>query len=192
MADSILILSAKAKAAPPARRAFTLVEILVALGLSGFVLAGVLTATLQLMRSGARVTQYAEMDTQVRRTFEQLGIDLKAASALIYNSASDVTVTVEKSDGTTSQFTYAWDSTTKIFYRVAGDNSAVTSGRISLLSGVSALAFSRRDASGATASTDGATKRLGLAITLYRSATGAARTTSTAATTFTLRNKPIS
>lgn len=165
---------------------------MVVVGVSAFVLVGVLTASVQLMRSSMRLTQYAEMDTQVRRSFEQMGVDLKAANAFTYNSASDITVTVLDSAGTTSQFTYAWSSSTKIFFRVPGTSSASTTGRIQLMSGVSALSFARFDTSGSAATTDNATKRLRVALTVSRSASGTATSTSTVATIFTLRNKPVS
>ena len=190
-ADSTLISPRRRK--PPGRgRAFTLVELLVTLGISGFVLAGVLTANLQLMRSSIRVTQYAEMDTQVRRAFEQMAVDLKAASAFTYNGAADITVTVAKSDGTTSQFTYAWSSTTGIFFRVPGASSSTQTGRVQLMQGISALSFSRLDTSGSAATTDNATKQVKISLTVSRSARGAAKATSTVATTFALRNKPVS
>ncbi|MCX6953391.1 MAG: type II secretion system protein [Verrucomicrobia bacterium] len=191
MADSKPISRARSKPRDT-RRAFTLVELMVAAGISSFVLAGVLTASMQLMRSGVRLAQYSEMDSQLRSAFEQLGVDLKAASAFTFNSATDITVTVAKSDGTTAQYTYAWNSSTKIFYRVPGASSASTSGRLQLASGVSALAFSRFDTSGNSASTDNATKRVKISLTATRSASGAARTTTTDANTYTLRNKPVS
>lgn len=174
------------------RGAFTLVEFVVGATLSGFVLAGVLSANLQLMKSGLRVTHYAEMDTQVRRSFEQLAIDAKAASAFTYNSASDITVTVAESDGTTSQFTYAWNSTTKIFYRVNGASSSGTTNRINLATGITTLTFSRLDTSGAAATTDGATKRIKLTLTLNRTNSLGAKAASTATNSYTLRNKPVS
>jgi type II secretory pathway pseudopilin PulG len=172
--------------------AFTLVEFVVAATLSGFVLAGVLSANLQLMKSGLRVTHYAEMDTQVRRSFEQLAIDAKAASAFTYNGASDITVTVAESDGTTSQFTYAWNSTTQIFYRVNGASSSGTTNRINLATGITALTFSRLNTSGAAATTDGATKRIKLTLTLNRTNSLGAKAVSTATNSYTLRNKPVS
>jgi type II secretory pathway pseudopilin PulG len=191
MADSTLISPHK-----PSRftaiRGFTIVELLVATGISSFVLVAVLATMLQLVRSSTRVTQYAEMDTQVRRTFEQLAVDVKAASAFTYNGASDITVTVSESDGTTSQFTYAWDSTTKVFYRVAGANSSSTSGRVQLMTGVNALTFTRLTTSGTAATTDSSTKRVKISLTVKRTATGAASSSSTVATSFVLRNKPVS
>jgi hypothetical protein len=123
---------------------------------------------------------------------EQLAIDLKAASALTYNSASDITVTVAKSDGTSTQFTYAWNSTTQDVYRVPGTSSASLTGRLQLMRGVSALTFSRLDTSGNAASTDNATKSVKVALTIRRSATGTAAASSTVASIITLRNKPVS
>jgi hypothetical protein len=166
--------------------------LLVALGISSAVLAGVMTANLQLMRSGVRVTQYAEMDTQVRRAFEQLAVDLKAASAFTYNGTSDITVTVAKSDGTTAQYTYAWNSSKLSFFRVPGASGSTQTGQIQLVSGTTALSFSRLDASGNTVTTDNATKRVKISLTVSRSVSGMAKTTSTVATTFALRNKPVS
>src|SRR5688572_11779810 len=46
---------------------FTLTEVLVAALLGGLILTGVLTTNLQLLRSGVRITQYAEMSSQIRR-----------------------------------------------------------------------------------------------------------------------------
>lgn len=179
----------------PARRkiaGFTAAEFVVAAGISGFVLAGVAITNLQLLRSSFRLMQYSEMDTQVRRSFEQLGVDLKAASTFTYNSASDITVTVAKSDGTATQYTYAWNSTTQVFYRVPGTSSSATSGRLQLATGVASLAFSRFDTSGNATSSDSATKRVKIALKTTRSAGGGVNSSATEANTYTLRNKPAS
>ncbi|WP_414660669.1 type II secretion system protein J [Horticoccus sp. 23ND18S-11] len=182
-----------------ASAAFTLVELLVAVGLSGAVLAGILTTSVQLMRNNVRIAHYSEMDTQVRRAFEQLGTDLKSAKSLKWNGASDITVTIPRSNGTTSEFTYCWSSTSLSFFRVPGSSSASTSQRIELIRGIPArpdggpgLSFSRLTASGTAATTDLATKRIEVSATVSRSATGAARATSAVSATFTLRNKPAS
>ena len=51
----------------PGCGAFSIVELMVAALIGGLVLTGVVTTNLQLLRSGARATQYAEMSSQVRR-----------------------------------------------------------------------------------------------------------------------------
>lgn len=181
-----------------AARGFTLVELLVALTISSFVLAGVLTTSLQLMRSGVRITQYAEMDSQVRRGFEQLGQDLRTARGITWNGTSDITLTIPDIGGTTSQVTYAWTSATQSLFMVPGANSAVTAGRVYLVQGIAPLAggapgltFTRLDRNGAAAATDLATKRIQVRTTVGRQAlTAAAASASAVSMTFILRNKP--
>lgn len=186
------------------RRGFTLVELMVAAGLGAIVLAGVLTTNLELARSGTRVTQYAEMSTQVRRALEQLEGDLKSAITIIWNGPSDITLTLPAQNGTTSQVTYAWREVTvgaslgQIFFRVPGADSLATAGRIDLVRGIPPLAdgspgliFSRYDRDGAVATTDLETKRVQVSLNLVRSASSVGDTTDTAVSAvFVLRNKP--
>jgi len=175
-----------------------LIELMVAALIGGLVLTGMLTTNLQLMRSGARVTQYAEMSTQVRRGIEQLEGDLKSAIGITWNGASDITLTLPAQNGTTSQVTYAWTSATQSFFRVPGASSAVTAGRIYLVNGIPLLAsgaagltFARYDRDGNVATTDLATKGVQVSMNVVRSAQTAATTTDTAVSAiFTLRNKP--
>ena len=180
-------------------RGFTLVEVMVAATLGGFVLLGVTVTNLQLMRSSVRITQYAEMDAQVRRALEQFGHDAKIATDCTLNSASDLTLTVPDSSGATTQVTYAWTSATQSLFRVPGASSAATAGRIFIVQGVPTLAgggagltFTRYDRDGAAAATNLATKRIQVTLTLKRTATTAVATTQPVSATFLLRNKPTS
>ena len=173
---------------------------MVAALLGGFVLLGVLTTNLELMKSGVRMTQYAEMNSQVRRGLEQLGHDLKSASDVTLNSASDLTVTITSTAGVVTQVTYAWTSATQSLFRVSGTDSTVTAGRIFLVQGIPALpgggagvTFTRFDRDGAAATTNGATKRIQIIMNVTRTATTAAATSDSAVSaTFTLRNQPVS
>jgi prepilin-type N-terminal cleavage/methylation domain-containing protein len=179
---------------------FTLVEVMVAALLSGLVLTGVLTASLQLMRSSVRITQYAEMSSQVRSGLEQLGHDLKIATAINWNSASDITLTLPTASGSTTQVTYAWTSATQGLFLVPGADSTVTTGRVFLVRGIPALAdgsagvtFARYDRDGNAATTDLSTKRVQVILNVSRLARTAAATTDTAVSaSFILRNKPTS
>ena len=183
-----------------AGRGFTLVELMVAAVLGGLVLTGVLTTNLQLMRSGVRVTQYAEMSSQVRRGLQQLETDLKSASAIIWNSTSDITLTLPTSAGSTRQVTYAWTSATQSFFLVPGASSAATTGRVYLVSGIPALSdgsagvtFARYNRDGGATTTDLATKSVQVSLNVVRSSSRAPNTTDTAVSArFILRNKPTS
>ena len=182
------------------RRGFTLVELLVALALGCVVLTGVLTTNLQLMRSGVRLTQYAEMSAQLRRGLEALGADLKSASAIKWNSASDITLTIPTVAGSTEQVTYAWTSATQSLFQVPGTDSTVTAGRVYLVSGIPSFAdgtagvtFTRFDRDGNAATTDLATKLVRVSLNVVRSGGETATATDTAVSAaFILRNKPTS
>jgi hypothetical protein len=173
---------------------------MVAALLSGLVLTGVMSTNLQLMRSGVRLTQYAEMSTQVRRGLEPLGMDLKSASAIKWNNASDITLTIPTAAGSTRQVTYAWTSATQSLFQVPGADSTVTAGRVYLVRGIIAFSdgtagatFVRFDRNGVAATTDLATKSVQILVNVARSATTVATTTDTAVSAgFVLRNKPTS
>jgi hypothetical protein len=168
--------------------------------LSGIVLAGVLNTYLQLMRSGVRLTQYAEMNAQIRRGLEQLGVDLQNATAITWNSASDITLTVPTLSGATRQVTYAWTSGTQSLFQVPGADSTATLGRIFLVNGIPAFAgggagvsFARFDRDGNPAITDLATKRVQVVMNVVRQAqTAATATDTTVSAAFLMRNKPTS
>lgn len=179
-------------------RAFTLVEVMVAATLSVFVLAGVLVANLQIIRGGVRMAQYVEMDSQVRRALDLLSHDLKAATDLKWNSASDLTLTIPVSGGTTAQVTYAWTAASGTFFRVAGASSAALNGRLDLVRGISVLpdgaaglTFARFDRDGIATTSDAATKSVQITMTVARHApTTAAASQNAVSATFTLRCKP--
>ncbi|MBI2518194.1 MAG: prepilin-type N-terminal cleavage/methylation domain-containing protein [Opitutae bacterium] len=183
-----------------AARGFSLVEVMVAAALSGIVLAGALTTNLQLMRSGVRLTQYAEMSTQIRRGLEQLDVDLRSAGDIKWNNASDITLTIPTTGGSTRQVTYAWTAATGSLFLVPGADSTVTAGRVHLVKGISAfpdgsagVVFARFDRDGAVATTDNATKLVQVSLHVARQARTAATSTDTAVSaTFILRNKPVS
>lgn len=185
---------------PERSRGFTLVELMVAALLGGLVLTGVLAVNLQLLRTGVRVTQYAEMSAQVRRGIGWLEGDLRSASAITWNSASDITLTIPTSDGATRQVTYAWTAATQAFFMVPGASSAATGGRVYLVQGIpvrsdgsDGVMFARYDRDGNVATTDLATKGVQVSLNVVRSAQTAAGTTDTAVSAiFILRNKPVS
>jgi Tfp pilus assembly protein PilW len=179
---------------------FTLVEVMVAAGLSGFVLAGVLSANLQIVRGGIRVTQYAEMESQVRRAYDYLGRDLREALDIRWNGESDITLRIPTGSMTSALVTYAWTPSSRSFFRVAGASSTAVVGRLELVRGVPPLAdgsaglkFARYDRDGAAATTDAATRGISVTMTVVRSTgTLAASRQNAVSARFSMRNKPSS
>lgn len=180
------------------RRGLTLTEVLVAVGVAAIILLGVITTNLQLLRSGVRITQQAEMETQIRRALDRFGRDVRMATAIRWNGASDITLTVPTLAGATTQVTYAWTAAAGSFFVVPGASSAATTGRVELVRGIPAaasggagLVFTRYDRDGAAATTDGATKRLQVSMTLRRSVATTTADQAAVSASYTLRNKPV-
>lgn len=173
----------------PAVRAFTLVEVLIAASISSLVLAGVMSTFLMLGRSGANVANYSVMEAQSRRALEEFSQDLRMASAVTWNSATSITLTVPNNyPGTGGKVTYAYDSGTsktnpsaQSFYRLPGDHAAdsalttdtARAARTRLIKNVVNFTFSRFDRINNPATLDTTTKRIQLSMT--------ARTTSNTA-----------
>jgi prepilin-type N-terminal cleavage/methylation domain-containing protein len=193
----MIFLSRSSRSCDSCSPGFTLLEVLIATGLSGIILAGVLTANLQIIRSGVRITHYAEMESQVRRAFTFLGRDLKQAVDITWNGENDITLTIPASATTMTKVTYAWTAASGTFFRVAGASSAATVGRLELVRGIPAqvggragLVFARFDRTGAAATTDDATRIITVTVTVVRSAKTLASTSQNGVSAkFALRNK---
>ena len=183
-------------------RAFTLVEVLIAASLGAIVMAGVISASLMLIRSGVRVSNYSMMEAQTRRAFEQMGIDARMANSFtsIYTSGviTAFTLTIPSNDLITQrQVTYGYDTTSdplhKKFFMVPGSNPAVTTGRLNLVGEVSGLTFLRYDTSNtlipASTTSDATVKHIQVSISVSRATTGVAAATQVIrSSAFTLRN----
>jgi len=177
-----------------------LVEVIIAATISGFVLAGVLTAFLMLGRSGARLAGYSVAESQLRRGLEEFSQDIRMASNLAWNSASSVTLTVPlnyvtSDPATTNLVTYAYDSATtgetaQTFYRRPGDTSSSVAPTI-LVRDVSTLNYIRYNRLDATAASDAETKRIQITLNVRKTGrTLVAANTSLVSASYTLRNKP--
>jgi Tfp pilus assembly protein PilW len=136
---------------------FTLAEILVATVISGFVLTGVLATFIMFVRSGIRLSDYCTMEAQMRRAFEQMGIDTRMANGFTSNFDSNgnitsFTLTIPSEDmSTTTYATYGFDtsdSTNQKFFYTPNQSPTVTTGRQDLVEHVTALTFFRYDSSG--------------------------------------------
>ncbi len=114
------------------RRGFTLVEMMVAAGISAMVLTGIMTTFLFLGRTGARFQNYNDMEAQTRRTLELFAQDVRQASTITWNSEDSVTFTV-------NGLTVTYTNTSNNFTRQIG---AGTVGN--MISGLTANSFNFR------------------------------------------------
>lgn len=195
------------------RGAFTLVEVLIATFLSAIAILGVMTTYVLLIRNGLNLQAYAEMETQVRRAFDQFGLDARMASGLSTGTNS-VTLTVPNNyTSTNNEVTYGYDTTNQVFYLVPGDG--VSSGQTYVAPGsgaaptgqriligqagtsttstkVTSFTFTRYTAANppATTTDDSSTKHVQISLNVRRSAAaGNTANESAVSASFTLRNK---
>ncbi len=182
--------------ARPRTAGFTLAEVIVGSGLAAFVLAGMLAAFVFLGRSGANLAGYATMDAQTRRALEDFAQDLRMASGVTWNSTTSITLTVpENYTSNGNLVTYAWDSTAgsatyRAFFRKPGAADSAEP-KLRYITGVTGLEFFRYDRLNAATTTDSATKRVRLQLTVASGNRGAPKATdATVSASFVLRNKP--
>ena len=81
------------------QRGFTLVEVMVAAGLSGFILTAILGAFVMIGRSGYNAASYSVMEAEARRALETFSQEARLAKNIVWASTNSVTLTVVGSAG---------------------------------------------------------------------------------------------
>lgn len=181
-----------------ARRAFTLVEVMIGATLASFVLAAVLSTFLFMGRSGTNLRNYSDMEAQARKSLETFAEDIRQSSSITWSSATDFTVVVPQNVGPAKTVRYFYTSAEGTFKRIFDGGAATT-----LISGITSgtFAFKAYNVAGsemplATAANltaaNSSTKQLQISLEAQRQ-----NTTVTAATNlvlsarFILRNKIV-
>lgn len=168
------------------RAGFTLAELIVASTVSALVIAGVVATMVVLARSNARLRDKYEIAAQTRDFLSTLSRDLYSATAVTWNSAASLKITIPAGSAG-----YVYDSTARtITYTPPTGGSQV------LMTGVDTLTFSAYDIAGTSLSlasnlADASTKTrfLGLSGTVIRGKPGAVRTREALASPrYTIRN----
>jgi Tfp pilus assembly protein PilW len=180
---------------------FTLVETLVGLGISGFLLAGVLSAFLMFTRSGVAVTGYSRMEASARRGVSAFARDVRMASDEMWNSATSITLTlpgdyvsmvnrVTPSQMGVGIVTYFYDPQARALKRKPGNNTSAGSAT-SLCNDVDDLQFQRYSRNNAPATGNADTKRIQLKMRLRTKAvTVVDQTSLVVSASYVMRNKP--
>lgn len=178
-----------APACPRPHRAFTLMEVMLGAGLSGFILTAVITSFVFLGRSGTSLQHYNDMESQSRTALEQFAQDVRQASSINWNSNSSITLIVDS-----TPITYAFASNT--FSRTLGTTTRV------LITGISNFEFKAYtiagveipDIGGTTAlvTANQSTKQLQLSLRSIRNSQSLATASSVVLSArFIMRNKRV-
>lgn len=182
---------------PAGAGGFTIVELMIGASLASFILAAVLSTFLFMGRSGANVQNYNDMEAQARNALEFFAEDTRQGSAVVWSSATSLSLTVG-----INTITYSYDSSTRRFTRtvVVTATNVTTSTRV-LVTGITSFAFSAYNISGnsialSTAAerttANGTTKQVQISLEASRTNTTVVAATNTVLSArFILRNKRV-
>ncbi len=187
------------------RRAFTLVEVLVATTLGGVLLAAVLSSFLFLGRTGYAIQNYADMEAQARNAMETFALDVRMAYdvtwTVVNNRPTAVTV-VTMQGNTRIPYTYTYNASAGTFTRQrTGSSPGPVTTLITGIKPNSAVDFftaykiDTQKINFATTSTTAAglmTKQIQISLEAQRTrSTLAATTNKVVSARFVLRNKKV-
>jgi prepilin-type N-terminal cleavage/methylation domain-containing protein len=181
------------------RRGFSLVELIVASGISSFVLVGVLSSFVLIGQNSYNAANYSIMESEARRALETFTQEARMADNITWNNDNSVTLSVVEASGSTL-VTYAYDSgtsgaTAQCFYRKTGAHAS-TATPLVLLRNVNEFAFRRYKVINGTdysATNDLETKQLQIALRTVRTGVTTVKATNAVLSArVVLRNKPVS
>ena len=98
--------------------------------IAGFVLVGVMATFTFLVRSGLKLQDYNDMESQARKALEYFAEDVRQASAITWASTTSLTLTVNS-----ASIVYSYSDTDNTFYR------QTASGTKALVTGITAFQF---------------------------------------------------
>jgi prepilin-type N-terminal cleavage/methylation domain-containing protein len=101
--------------------AFTLVELMVAIGLAGIIMAALMYSFIFCSRSFVAIGNYMDLDRASLETLDTMSKDIRQATSLQSFANNQLVFT----DVNTNLLTYAWDSGSGLFTRSSGGTSTV-------------------------------------------------------------------
>jgi Tfp pilus assembly protein PilW len=178
-----------------------MVEVMVAAGISAFILVGILQTFLMIGRTGFNAANYSVMEAESRRAMEVFSQEIRMARNITWNNAGSITLIVPTSTSNIT-VTYAYDNSTtgdtaQSFYRLLGGPASTAPRRV-LVRNITSFAFQRYKLVTGTstsnvASNDLETKQIQLTFqTTIKGVTAAAATNAVLSARYILRNKSVS
>jgi prepilin-type N-terminal cleavage/methylation domain-containing protein len=135
----------------PARRGFTLVELMVSLSVAAIVLGGVLGAYLFLGRNLTRLVNLQQQQTQTRRALRNFTQDLSATVQVTTATVSQIALSKTITGGTAA-VTYTYTAPSPATAANGTLTRTDSTGTTTLLSGLTSFAFAYFTESGASVS----------------------------------------
>ncbi len=182
---------------------FSLVEVMVAAGLSTLMLTAILGAFNFIGRSGFRASSYSQIEAQIRRGLDTFSNDARMANDIQWNSAQSITLSLPTAGNGSSDVTYAYDASTtgataQSFYQMSGSPGSGNAKRVLIRDLDPTFSFARfkLEQNGVTnnsAVNDLETKLIQINLKIVQSALTAGQSSqSSKSARYLLRNKRVS
>jgi Tfp pilus assembly protein PilW len=170
---------------PNRKAGLTLVEVMVATGLLGTLMAAVLSSFVFMLRGEQSLANYTTMNSEARELLELMSRDAKSAVAVTNFTANSLTLTVplNKAGGTTD-VTYEFDAGTNSFIREANG------GTQTLVRDVSAFSFRYLNSQNSVTTSLVELKQVQLSLRIVRTVSLATTSQYVISAQYTLRAKP--
>lgn len=163
----------------------TLVEVLVATGLLGTLMAAVLSSFVFMLRGEQSLANYTTMNAEARDLLELLSRDAKSAVAVTNFTATSLTLTVPRNKtGGTTDVTYEFDGGTNSFIREA------TGSTTTLVRDVSTFSFRYLNSQNSVTNSLAELKQVQLSLRIVRKVSLATTSQYVISAQYTLRAKP--
>jgi prepilin-type N-terminal cleavage/methylation domain-containing protein len=107
------------------RKAFTLVELLVALGVGSILLVAVLSLSFFSARSFAALTNYVDLDNLSRNALDIMTREIRQADALVGFSSSRMDFRHTASSGTAYTISYVYNPEARTLSRIEGGQTRI-------------------------------------------------------------------
>ena len=112
------------KLSPKTRRAWTLVEMMVAVGIFSLAGIGLMGLYLFSVKSMASMYNYCLLDQYNRQAMDQLTREIRQATMVLNYTTNSITIRAATSDGSTSDVTYSFSPSTKKMLRTSSDGTS--------------------------------------------------------------------
>jgi Tfp pilus assembly protein PilV len=112
------------KLAPKTRRAWTLVEMMVAVGIFSLASIGLMGLYLFSVKSMASMYNYCLLDQYNRQAMDQLTREIRQATMVLNYTTNSITIRASNNDGSTSDVTYSFSPSTKKMLRTSSDGTS--------------------------------------------------------------------
>jgi Tfp pilus assembly protein PilV len=112
------------KLPPRTRQGWTLVEMMVAVGIFSLSSVGLMGLYLFSVKSMAAMYNYSLLDQNNRQAMDQLTREIRQATKVLNYTTNSVTIQAANDDGSTSTVTYSFSPSTKKMLRTSSDGSS--------------------------------------------------------------------